>query len=651
MRYSLGFVLALSLAGLQFLAILFVVSTSYISSERAMLEHARGLLGDARLTAVEHTNGFLEPAREAAELSSRMIEAGIVDANDPTALETFLFEHLQTETQLSGIFYGDAAGNFTYVMRSDGPGPYRTKFIANDPDNRVIELLWREEDGTVAAREFDPEDTFDPRERRWYVDAAAARASVWTDPYIFFSSQQPGITVAAPVLSAGNRVSGVVGVDIEIADISTFLSQLSIGEQGLAVILNENADVIAHPNFADIADQAADGTVDFVNVHEISDPVTRAAFAGFDQTADLSDEVVQSGFEYAGEAYLTLLGPMTGTSLPWIISVFVPENDFIQGIKDNRRRNIWIAALISLLSAIAGVTLAELILRPVRAFAVRTSLVSQGEVSAHEPLPGTYQELRDANQTLISEIAKRRELDARNQDLNRELSHATRVNMMGQMATGLAHELSQPLTAITQNVDTAISLAQQDPDNPTELLRVLSELDEQAHQGGDIIRSLRGFVRKDTNTPARFALPDLIAQTCRLMRHEATEHDVTIASHVGDLPEVLGNRVGIAQVLTNLLRNAIEAMSSADSERREVTISAQQDGEYVRVSVADTGPGIASDLVLFKQFQTSKPDGLGLGLSISRTIAEANGGRLWYKTDGADGTTFFFTVPIDGAQT
>ncbi len=646
MRYSLGFVLALSLSGLQFLAILVVVSTSYVTSERAMLTHARGLLSEASSAAIDHTKRFLEPARDAAELSSRIIENEIVDPNNPQTLEQFLFQLVQGAPHISGTYFGDLEGNFTYVMRSDGPGPFRTKFISVADDARTIELVWRTEDAQIVAREFDPADTYDHRTRQWYIDAVAKGESIWTSPYIFFSSQQPGISVASPVTKADGNIVGVVGVDIEISDISMFLSELAVGTEGVALILNENGDVIAHPQFDSVTAQNSGGPVSLVSVSEIDDPTTRAAFADFDGIIDLSVGAVQSEFEFDGDAYMALLEPISDQNLPWVISVFAPENDFIQDIKDNRKRNVWIAAFVSLLTAAVGVTLAELILKPVRAFAVRTSLVSQGEVPASALPPKTYKELRDANQTLINEIAQRRVLDAKVQDLNRELSHASRINMMGQMATGLAHELSQPLTAISQNVDTAISIAKQDDAPQAELLTILSELDEQAHQGGDIIRSLRGFAKKDVHGKDPIDLDDLLSQTYRLMRRDFETYDVEVERKIPALLHVAGNRIEFAQVLTNLMRNALDAMIAAQTNAKKISISARQVGDKVEVEVADTGPGVDPNVTLFKQFQTSKEDGLGLGLTISRAIVEANGGRLWYDPDINGVTRFLFTVPV-----
>lgn len=646
MKFSLGFVLALSLAGLQFIAILFVVTTSYLSSERAILEHARGLMAGAGANAVEHTKRFLEPAGETTEQAMRVLNSGLVGTTDHETMERYFFQLLQTEPQIAGINYGDEEGNFVYVMNSTGPGPYRTKFIRMEDGVRYVDYIWRTENYEVVARDSDPRDRYDARTRPWYIKASELDDRIWTNPYIFFSSQQPGITVAAPVVFPDKGLQGVVGVDIEISDISTFLSELQVSEGGAAIILNQDGSVLAHPDPNQIKVENEDGSLSFANIREIDDPISRTAFANIDRT-EVVAENSQLDFVFRGNEYLGLFSPLAGVDLPWTIAVYAPEDDFIGEIKSNRARNIWIAAAISVLTALAGLTLAELILRPVRAFAVRTALVSQGEVSSKAPLPKTYRELSKANKTLIDEIAQRRESEAKVQELSRDLAHFSRVNVMGQMASGLAHELSQPLTAITQNVDAAISTAGQGSEANEDLLAILRELDEQAHQGGDVIRALRGFVRKDDGEIAAFNFNELLEQTKRLMRHEAEEHNVELIYEPAESPMVKGNRVQIAQVLINLIRNAIDAIAAADSKTRKVEIGSLLTGSFLEVSVKDTGPGVPKDVKLFKQFQTSKEGGMGLGLSICRKIIETNGGRLWFDKGETLQTTFRFTIPIE----
>lgn len=644
MRFSLGFVLAISLAGLQFVAIITVVLTSYFSSEAAMLTHARSLLSKAGSASVEHSIRFLEPAADAADLSSRMVENGIVDAEDPENLETFLFQQLLNVPQISGVYYGDESGNFVFVMRDHEKGNFRTKIVRNEEGARTTELIWRNTQFEILERAYDNADRYDPRTRPWYANAKSDQGHLWTEPYIFFSSQEPGISVSAPVFTDAGDFIGAIGVDIEIVQLSSFLRDLDIGQNGQVVLLDEDGHVIAHPDPRSII-QNHNGTLSFAHISQIEDAASRVVFAELFQNGAVNGLSNDTEFQYGGETYLMTALPFQGIKLPWKIAIFAPENDFIQDIKANRLRNTWIAAAISLVTAIAGLALAELILRPVRAFAVRTALVSQGEVLASEPLPRTYRELQKANQTLIDEIAQRRLSEHKVQELSRDLVHFSRVDMMGQMATGLAHELSQPLTAITQNLDTATTIAEQLDGDTTGLLDVLGDLNEQAHRSGDVIHALRGLVRKDEETAETFDIVELSKQTRRLMRQEAAAHGVKITSNDKEQPAVRGNRVQIAQVLINLMRNAIDAMATENSPVRKIHITFETRPKALEVQVSDTGPGIDPNVTLFKRFETSKPDGLGLGLTISKSIVEANGGKIWYESKGLENGRFCFTLP------
>ncbi len=635
MKFSLATILAISLAGLQFVAILLVVTTSYVTSETAMLNHARGQLEKASQNTIEHTRGFLSPAREAADFISRIVENTLISTSNTAELEQFLFDYLQTAPDISGAFFGGTQGDFVYVTRLENNDIYQTKVVSIDGEIRTTKLIQRDPDFTIIDTWFDPNDTYDPRTRPWYQSARAERRHVWTDPYIFFSSQDPGITVASPVETKTGDLIGAVGIDIKIQSISEFLAGLELSENGAALILNRNGDIIAHPDPSQTQTTNDNGEQAFVNINTMDNSIARAAFA-----SDRADGA-NGEFKFGSDTYISALSPISIDGLPWTIATYAPENDFTQDIKDNRRRNTWIAAIVSICSAIVGVALSELILRPVRAFAVRTALVSQGEMSPQAPLPQTYRELERANATLIDEIAQRRESESKVQELKHDLSHAARVNMMGQMATGLAHELSQPLTAITQNVDAAISTAKHHGGQNDELLEILHELDDQAHRGGDIIRALRGFVRKDEGTVDPFDLDELVTQTFSLIRQEVKSHHVATTFDITDIPPIIGNRVQIAQVLVNLTRNAIEAMETAQSPNRAIHINATKKRGGVTVRVTDTGPGVAPNLDLFKRFETSKKDGMGLGLSICRTIVEVNGGRMWYDPDTG---SFCFTL-------
>ena len=238
--------------------------------------------------------------------------------------------------------------------------------------------------------------------------------------------------------------------------------------------------------------------------------------------------------------------------------------------------------------------------------------------------------------------------EAKNDTQTREVAHFSRQQLKGELATGLPHEPNQPLTAITQNVDAAMYITEKPTDRSDEIRGLLGEIDQQAHQAADIIRALRALVRKDGNIPSVFGIRELLEQARRLVLPEARQFSVEIVIPKGPELEVCAVRVQIAQVVANLVRNSIESIAEAGSAKKVVTVAAQQIDDFVQVSVEDTGPGITEGMELFTPFETTKRDGMGLGLSICKSLIEANSGRIWHDCSTSQ-SRFSFTVPLKGS--
>ena len=166
MKNSLWALLILGLAGLQFVAILVVVFSSYVTSERALLSHARELLADVGMNAIEHSKGFLYPAQGAAELAARLAQNRVIASDDPVLLEQLLFQQLQIAPQFAGLYFGAVNGGFVFVMRDpEGPAHFRSKIISFEDGVRKTEFIWRNDDFSIVERRSDPTDSFDPRSR------------------------------------------------------------------------------------------------------------------------------------------------------------------------------------------------------------------------------------------------------------------------------------------------------------------------------------------------------------------------------------------------------------------------------------------------------------------------------------------------------
>jgi two-component system sensor kinase FixL len=246
----------------------------------------------------------------------------------------------------------------------------------------------------------------------------------------------------------------------------------------------------------------------------------------------------------------------------------------------------------------------------------------------------------------VRDLSERETTERRLQDLQSELVHTSRLTAMGEMASALAHELNQPLSAIANYMKGAEHLLDATPQNREKIKRGLRSGSEQAIRAGDIIRKLRDFVAKREVERRIEGLPKLLEEACALAMIGARERGVHLRINVArDAGLVLADKIQMQQVVLNLVRNAIEAMDG--SPRRELLVSAKSAPDNMRqVSVADTGSGLAPEVVdqLFKPFQTTKTQGMGVGLSISRTIVEAHGGRIWAEPNPGGGTIFHFTM-------
>lgn len=250
----------------------------------------------------------------------------------------------------------------------------------------------------------------------------------------------------------------------------------------------------------------------------------------------------------------------------------------------------------------------------------------------------------------VRDISERKRLEAETRQQLDELAYFNRLRTAEELASGLAHELNQPIAAISQNCATAISIENKSDSPNADLVELLEDNYQYSQRAGKMIRSMRQLVKKTDGKKAPEDISSLIRATTKLIHSEITAANVQVELTLqDDLPEVMIDIIQVQQVLVNLCRNAIEALSDNVSRLRELHITTTYENKkHITVEVSDNGPGLSDHLKsnLFQPRVTSKDSGMGLGLSISRSIVEAMGGRLWFDEESIDGATFKFTLPI-----
>jgi signal transduction histidine kinase len=228
-----------------------------------------------------------------------------------------------------------------------------------------------------------------------------------------------------------------------------------------------------------------------------------------------------------------------------------------------------------------------------------------------------------------------------------DLAHVSRVTTMGELTASLAHEIRQPIAAAATNASACLRWLTRDSPDVKEACDAASRLVKDTSRASDIINRIHLLFKKGAPQRELVDVNEVIREMSVLLQHEATRCSISIRPELApDLPQVLADRVQLQQVLMNLMLNGIEAMKDM-TPPGELTIKSRQDDNHLLISVSDTGVGLSPDQAdqIFKAFFTTKPQGTGMGLSISRSIIESHGGRLWPTANAGRGATFHLTLP------
>lgn len=270
--------------------------------------------------------------------------------------------------------------------------------------------------------------------------------------------------------------------------------------------------------------------------------------------------------------------------------------------------------------------------------------------AARDDLRRTVEELERSNEALQKENTERMQAEDALRIAQSELARVSRLTTLGEMTTSIAHEINQPLGAVVNNASACLRwLAANDVEEARHSAEMIRADGERA---GEIIKRVRALATKAPPQKDSLDINQTILEVLELARSEAQKNRVSLQTQLArGLPPVTGDRIQLQQVILNLIVNAIEAMSEVKDHARELLIVSKKDeASGVRISVSDSGPGLDVESLdrIFTAFYTTKPQGIGMGLAICRSIVEVHGGRLWAAANHGAGATFQFTLPGDG---
>jgi C4-dicarboxylate-specific signal transduction histidine kinase len=261
-------------------------------------------------------------------------------------------------------------------------------------------------------------------------------------------------------------------------------------------------------------------------------------------------------------------------------------------------------------------------------------------------------ELKNANDAVVRQMAEQRRTEETQQATRAELARAARITTIGELTASIAHEVNQPLAAVVANADACVAWLSREKPDLAEARSAAERATQGATRASEVIARIRSLITKATPEKSHVQINRVIEETAALAEGQAARNHVVIKLELSpDLPIVFGDSIQLQQVILNLVVNGIEAMTTVTDRPKMLTLRTQPENKgQIRVSVEDSGVGLTEEVMrrLFEPFFTTRAQGMGMGLSISRSIIEAHGGRLWAESNGTGGgATFQFTLPSE----
>ncbi len=359
---------------------------------------------DLVVGSIELIEDYFRPTEALADAAHYLLAEGVIGADQPAELERYFVAQLHARPEIAGLYVGYPDGAFFYVMRSDeeSAGGTRTKIVRQRPEGRQVELTWRDQDFAVVRNALDTQDQYDPRTRDWYKAALKTDGQTWTEPYVFFTSKKPGITLASAIRGSGGAVSGVLGIDIEISEISKLLTRSSLSVRGSAYIVTGDGKVIANPTADPVMSGGGGDAPRFRTISEFDGAegaLDLKTLEPFIQRSD-SSQLTISDANIGGQDSFVAVGQMSNVNWPWQVVVVAPRS---VGKGAASRAGITLYSVLffcALLACVVGYAVARSIGRPMELLRSNAKHARYGNFEIMEPVETSAEEITETDEAL-----------------------------------------------------------------------------------------------------------------------------------------------------------------------------------------------------------------------------------------------------------
>lgn len=646
-------ILILGMPGLIMGIISFIILSTFFSSKQVFTEHAREIMENISSYTIDKSRSHLNPARDAALLTNGLAVNRIVTSSRKTEMEHYFFEQLMVNSQFSNIYYGTVDGEFVMVSRQGEEG-FLIKNIYMSGGKRHV--LFKKTDISFhqILQYYDESDSYDPRTRPWFKKAIEEKSLIWTDPYIFFTSRNPGITTASPVYNKNGSLHGVVGVDIEISELSDFLATLSIGKNGKAFILDNSGNVLAYPEKQRLTiREKEDDSIHLATIGELDDEVSQAAYEtlqSMEYRLDDSSDLFFT-FRHNKEVYHAMFTPFRASYWPWLLGIYIPEDDYLGALKRNRAFSLIISFSLGVITILIGFAITRSIVQPLIKLQAAAKAVGSGDLSTPMDINMAYSELDETAR--VFELM-RQGLEEKSR-IEEQLQQTRKVESIGRLAGGVAHDLNNLLTPILGYSEMLMNKV-----NDEGVKRQIEQIFKAGGKARDLVQQLLAFSRKQELEYKPLDLNKIVTGFQALLKRTIRE-DISIEIvESAKRPVVMADPGQIEQVLLNLCVNGQDAMPDGgvltielaivDMDERSVRkYNNIEQGSYVLLAVSDTGLGMEKSVKekIFEPFFSTKGEfGIGLGLATVFGIVNQHNGDILVYSEPGRGSTFKVYLPL-----
>lgn len=392
---TLQITILVAFASLLVATVLIIIGYTYRQNTTAVLNISEQLINQATDTVMERTSSHLSPAALLAQTSANLPALDPANITTNAELEAYGMELLRLYPQLAGFFIGNAEGDFLFTKRFPDGG-IGTQIIERNGISSTRTWTYRDPEDNVTSVEVTPGEEYDPRSRPWYEGAAASGEQYWTDIYIFFTDQKPGITAAYPITDSAGNTLAVIGIDVALEELSRFLEAQEVGQNGLVFIVNNKGEMVAFPGKS--LAMAEGDSFRPMQVGEVENQAIVDAFAEFERGGNGRFTITSSGQRYIGS--FTPFPAEFGKD--WQIGIVVPESDFIGTIQRTNQISFLMSLAILLLAVAVAVFVARSISRPIELLTEETARIKNFELDHETAVHSAIREVAELSEAITA---------------------------------------------------------------------------------------------------------------------------------------------------------------------------------------------------------------------------------------------------------